>query len=154
MHPILGKRKNTSGLDGRFAGLRLEFNCLGIFGFTGGAIDCQNCLPCFAEEISAINGSAANNISELMKVSGSLHLQAADCNRCQFCKTEILSGCSHVDCSSLQNIEPMVAQLEHNLRYFTSGTVNTQKSVSLFDYIDVDDRCWRRNMLVTALAIF
>ena len=97
-----------------------RFYCSGIFGFTGGAIDCQSCLPCFAGEIYAINGSAAN-MSELMKLSG--NIQAADCNRCQFCKTEILSGCSHVDCSSLQNIEPMVAQLEHNLQYFTSGTV-------------------------------
>ena len=66
---------------------------LGIFGFTGGALDCQSCLPCFTEEISAVNSSAANNISELLKLSGS---QAADCNRCQFCKTEILHGCSQV----------------------------------------------------------
>ena len=66
---------------------------IGIFGFTGGALDCQSCLPCFTEEISAVNSSAANNISELMKLSGS---QAADCNRCQFCKTEILHGCSQV----------------------------------------------------------
>ena len=78
-----------------------------------------------------------------MKLSGSLHLQATDCNRCQFCKTEILNGCSHVDCSSLQNIEPMVAQLEHNLQYFTAGTVNIQKSVSLFGYIDVGDEICR-----------
>ena len=130
MHPILGKRKTNiiaraiwtvRGQDR--VGTRFYS---GIFGFTGGAIDCQSCLPCFAGEISAINGSAANNISELMKLSG--NIQAADCNRCQFCKTEILSGCSHVDCSSLQNIEPMVAQLEHNLQYFTSGTVKFTKS--------------------------
>ena len=105
----------------------MDFNFLGIFGFTGGSIDCQNCLPCFAGEISAINGSA-NNISELMKLSENHEFQSADCNRCQFCRTEILSGCSHVDCSSLQNMEPMVAQLEHNLQYFTSGTVMKSKS--------------------------
>ena len=119
----------SQGLDKRFNGNSQKFHFLGIFGFTGGAIDCQSCLPCFAEEIYATNGSAANNISELMKLSGNHNLQAADCNRCQFCKTEILSGCSHVDCSSLQNMEPMVAQLEHNLQYFTSGTADSQKSV-------------------------
>ena len=132
MHPILGKRKTNHHSQGSVDGPWPEpgWNEVfsGIFGFTGGAIDCQSCLPCFAGEISAINGSAANNISELLKLSGNSNLQAADCNRCQFCKTEILSGCSHVDCSSLQNIEPMVAQLEHNLQYFTSGTVKFTKS--------------------------
>ena len=92
----------------------------GIFGFTGGAIDCKSCLPCFADEINAINGSIATNISEMVKLSEN---QAVDCNRCHFCKTEILHGCSQVECSSLQSLEPMVAQLALNFQYFTSGTL-------------------------------